>query len=139
MEDLFLFLTSLSLNWLKRAQSCISCIEDDRKIKVNIWLGVFLWEQFLKILQFCFQWWRHGSKRRQTIISYTNDCRKIKVSSKGKFEVNFSFMKPFSQTFEVLTPPGDFISPKLAWKIVQTRISCTNGDRKMKIKSIMNF
>ena len=30
------FMRSLSLNWVKRAQICISCIEGDRKIKINI-------------------------------------------------------------------------------------------------------
>ena len=48
-------------------------------------------------------------------------------------------MKPFSQTFEILTQFGDVINPKLARKRVQNRISCTDGDRKMKIKSKRNF
>ena len=31
------FVTSLSPNWVKRTQSCISCIEGDRKIEMIIW------------------------------------------------------------------------------------------------------
>ena len=30
-------MASLSPNWVERTQSCISCIEGDRKIKINIW------------------------------------------------------------------------------------------------------
>ena len=40
--------------------------------------------------------------------------------------MNYLFMKPFSQNFEVLTQLGDIIKPKLARKRAQTRISCTN-------------
>ena len=65
--------------------------------------------------------------------------RKMKVKSKRHFEVNYSFMKPFSQNFEVLTQLGDVINPKLARKRTQSRISSANGDRKMKIKSKRNF
>ena len=49
--------------------------------------------------------------------------------------MNYSFMKTFSQNFEILTQRGDIINPKRA----QTRILCTNGVRKMKIKSKRNF
>ena len=48
-------------------------------------------------------------------------------------------MKPFSQNFEVLTQLGDIINPTLARKRVLTGISCTNGDRKIKIKSKRNI
>ena len=48
-------------------------------------------------------------------------------------------MKTFSQNFEILTQRGDIINPKLAQKRAQTRILCTNGVRKMKIKSKRNF
>ena len=50
----------------------------------------------------------------------------MEVKSKRNFEMNYSFMKPFSQNFEVLTQLGDIIKPKLARKRAQTRISCTN-------------
>ena len=63
----------------------------------------------------------------------------MKVKSKSYFEVNYSFMKPFSQKFEYLTQCVDVINPKLAQQRAQTRISYTNGDRKMNIKSKMNF
>ena len=63
----------------------------------------------------------------------------MKVNSKGKFEVRYSFLKPLSQNLEVLTQRGDVINPKLARKRAQTCISRTNGDRKKKIKSKRNF
>ena len=63
----------------------------------------------------------------------------MKIKSKRYFEVNYSFMKPFSQNFEVLTQRGDVINPKLARERAQTCISGTNGDGKMKIKSTKNF
>ena len=53
--------------------------------------------------------------------------------------MNYSFMKLFSQNVEVLTQCGDVISPKLSRKRAQTRITFTNGDSKMKIKSKRNF
>ena len=48
-------------------------------------------------------------------------------------------MEPFSQKFEVLTQPVDVINPNMARKWMQTCIPCTNGDRKMKVKSKNNF
>ena len=61
------------------------------------------------------------------------------MKSKRYFDVKYSFMKLFSQNFEVLTQRGDIIKPKLARKRVQTFIPCTNCDRKMQIKSKRNF
>ena len=55
----------------------------------------------------------------------------------GHLHVKYSFMKPLSQSFEGLTH-ADVINPKLAQKMAQNCISCTNGDRKMKIKSKRN-
>ena len=63
----------------------------------------------------------------------------MKIKSKRYFGVNYSFMKPFSKYFEVLTQRGHVINPKLARKSAQTRISCTNGNRKIKTKSKRNF
>ena len=63
----------------------------------------------------------------------------MKIESKRYFEVNYLFMKLFSQNFEVLTQRGDVINSKLAPKRTQTRISGINGDKKMKIKSKRNF
>ena len=63
----------------------------------------------------------------------------MKMKNERHFAKNYSFMKPFSQNFEVLTQLGDVINPKLARKRAQIRISCANGDRKMKIKSKRNF
>ena len=73
-------------------------------------------------------------KKVQIGLLCPNADRKIKIKSKN-FEVNYSFMKLFSQNFEALTQCGDVISPKLSLKRAQTRISFANGDSKMKIKS----
>ena len=42
------FVTSVSPNWTKRAQSCMSCIEGDRKIKINIWWNFEVKNLFLR-------------------------------------------------------------------------------------------
>ena len=83
-----------------------------------------------KFWSFDTPWWHHqpksGSKSSNISISSINVDRKTKVKSKRNFEMNYLFMKPFSQNFEVLTQLGDIIKPKLAWKRAQTSISCTN-------------
>ena len=62
----------------------------------------------------------------------------MKANSKGKFVVKYSFLKPLSQNFEILTTPGDAISPKIVGKGPNWYL-CTNVDRKIKIKSKRNF
>ena len=62
-----------------------------------------------------------------------------KSKVKRHFEVNYLFIKTFTQNFEHLTQRGDVINPKLARKRTQTCISATNDVRKMKIKSKGNF
>ena len=57
----------------------------------------------------------------------------MKANSKEKIEVKYSFLKPLSQNFEVLTLCGDVINPKMYQK-VQGCISFTNDDTKMGIK-----
>ena len=52
----------------------------------------------------------------QICISHTNDDRKMKVKSRGKFELKYPFLKPISQTFEVLPPRGEAINPKMGQK-----------------------
>ena len=37
-------------------------------------------------------------------------------NGKGKSEMKYSFLKPLSQIFEVLTPRGDVINPKMGQK-----------------------
>ena len=44
------FVMSLSRNWVKRAQSCISCIVVDRKIEISIWWKFEVWRLFLRLL-----------------------------------------------------------------------------------------
>ena len=41
------FVTPLSPNWLKRTQSCVSCMESDRKIEINIWCNFLVRGLFL--------------------------------------------------------------------------------------------
>ena len=53
------------------------------------------------------------SRVQFSCVSCTNVDRKMQVNSKVKSEVRFSFLKPLSQSSEVLTPPGDVISPKI--------------------------
>ena len=69
-------------------------------------------------------WWRHqtknGSKRSKLVTSFTNVDRKMKIKSKRYFEVNYSFMKRFSQNFEVLAEHSAVINPKLVRKRVET-------------------
>ena len=61
----------------------------------------------------------------------------MKVNSKQKFEVKYSFLKPLSQNFEVFLWQRH--QPKNGVKKVQIGISCTNVDRKTKIKSRRYF
>ena len=62
----------------------------------------------------------------------------MKVNSKRKFEMNYSFLKPLSQNYENLTPCGAVINPKMGQKI-KIDILCTNIDRMMKVKSKRYF
>ena len=76
-------------------------------------------------------------KKVQIGISCTHIDRKMKIKRKRYFQVNYSFMKVFSQ--KVLTQCGDVINLILAWKRAQTCVSCTKGVRKMKIKAKRDF
>ena len=40
----------------------------------------------------------------------------MKVNTKGKFEMKCSLLKPLSQNFEVFTPRGGVINPKMGQK-----------------------
>ena len=85
--------------------------------------GVCFCNGFLKILQFYVINPKLGQKGSKLVFHIPT------VKSKSYFQVNYSFMKPFSQNFDVLTQCCDVINPELARKSVQTGISCTNGDR----------
>ena len=112
-------------------------------VKGNLRWSICFWNHSLIILKF----WspvvmpsvQKCNKKVQVGISCTNVDGKMKIKSKKYFEVNHSFMKSLSQNFEDLTQRGDVINPKLTGKRVQTFISCTNGERKMKIKRQKNF
>ena len=56
------------------------------------------------------------SKRAPTCISCTAGDNKMKVNSKGKFEVKYSSLKPLSQNFKVLASLGDVANPKMGKK-----------------------
>ena len=84
---------SLTKNWVK----------NDRKMKVNR-KGKFEVNYTVKKLQIG--------------ISCSNVDSKMRVKSKRYFYVNYFFMKPFSQNFEVLTQHCDVTNAKLAWKRV---------------------
>ena len=83
--------------------------------------SLFLWPiyQNIAILR---HYPKIGSKRVRTCISYTNGDRKMKVNSKGKFEVNHYFLNSLSQNFDFF----DFFEsfdfprwrhqPKNSWK-----------------------
>ena len=112
--------TSLSPNWEQKAQSCISCIEADRKIEINIWWNFEVMSLFLRsflqnitVLTPVADAFKPkiGSKRTQICISCANDDRKMKVNNKSKFEVKYSFLKALLKNFKstiskVLTPRG---------------------------------
>ena len=55
-------------------------------------------------------------KRTQTCVSATNDVRKMKIKSKGNFEVRYSFMKLFSRNLETLFPCRDVTISKFGQK-----------------------
>ena len=77
-------------------------------VKGSLSRSISLWNDYLKMLKIwlCFvvsprQKW---VKIDQIGISCTNVDRKMKIINKRYFDVNYSFMKPSSQNFEVLTP-----------------------------------
>lgn len=58
---------------------------------------------------------------------------------KGTFRWIIPLWNHSLKKIEVLTQRRDVINPKSARKRVQTSISCTNSDRKIKIKTKRNF
>ena len=88
-------------------QTCISCIDSDRKMKDNSKWKFEVKCLFLKPLSQNHPWWRHRPE---------NASKTFKSKIKRYFEVNYSFMKLFPQNFDVLTQCGEVINPKLAWK-----------------------
>ena len=137
----------------KRVRTCISYTNGDRKMKVTskgkfemnhyflISLShTFTLLTFLKVLTLLVAWLtQKWLKKVQIGISCTNVDRKIRIKSKRYFQVSYSFMKPISQNFEVLTQCCTIINTKLAQKRIQTGISGTNGDKKIKVKNKKNF
>ena len=104
---------SLSLNWVK---SCVSCIEREKS------KSLFVRSLFLRSLSQNIavmtpmvtlstpKW----VKKVQINIPCAFVDRKMKIKSKRYFEVNYSFMKSFSQHFQILTQRGEVINAKLA-------------------------
>ena len=112
-------------------------------VKGDLRWSISFWKHYLKILNFWLLVVMSSTpkwvKKFQVAISCTNVFRKMRLKSKRYFQVNYSSMKPFSKKIEVLTQRRDVINPKSARKRVQTGISCTNSDRKIKIKTKRNF
>ena len=137
-------MTSLSSNWVKRPKASryhVWRIEGSRKIEINIWWNFKAKSLFLRWLfqniavsthavTSLTQNWVKKSPKLYFMYKYW----KMKVNSKGKLEVKYSFIKPLSQNLKfwllVVT------SSIQKWvKKVQIGTSCTNDDRKMKVKS----
>ena len=124
----------------------MSCIEGDRKIKINIWwnlkCGVRLWDHFLKILQVLTRvvtsFIQNWVKRTQTCISCTNGDRKMTIKSKRRFQVKYLFMKLFSRNLEIQVPYCDFVISKLGQRD-SICISCTTGGKNIKIRTYNNL
>ena len=112
-------------------------------VKGDLRWSISFWKHYLKILNFWLLVVMSSTpkwvKKFQVALSCTNVFRKMRLKSKRYFQVNYSSMKPFSKKIEVLTQRRDVINPKSARKRVQTGISCTNSDRKIKIKTKRNF
>ena len=133
-------MTSLSLNWVKRAQCCIPCIKGDRKIKINIWWNfevgsLFLrsFSQIIAVLIPVMTSSKIESKRAKTCISCTNGDRKMKSNSKGKFRWIIRFWNHYLKILKFWLSWR--LSPTQKWvKKFQIGISCISIDRKMKIK-----
>ena len=111
------FMTPLSPNWKKRSKLVfhVSMVIERSKsiVKGNLRWSIHFWNHYLKILKFWVllvtspvQKW---VKKVHVGISCTNGDRKMKIKSKRYFQANYSFMKPFSQNFEVLTQRGGVI------------------------------
>ena len=112
-------------------------------VKGNLRQNVRFWNHYLKILKFLLTLLTSSTqkwvKQIKNGISCTNVDRKMKIKSEKLFHVDYSLMKPLSQNVEILTQQEDIINSISAWTRVQTRISCTNDDKKMKIKNKRNF
>ena len=82
--------------------------------------SIHCWNHCLKTLKFHSPQWhcqpKNGSIRSKLVFHVKMLIERWKLKSKRYFEVNYSFMEPFSQSFEVLTQCGDIINTKLAWK-----------------------
>ena len=63
----------------------------------------------------------------------------MKLINKGKIEVKFSVLKLLSQNFEVSTPRGDIINPKVSQKAQKLvfQVSILIERRKSKVKETL--
>ena len=119
------------------------------RLVFHVPMGIERWKSIVKgNLRWSIGFWNHCLKTSSTQkwvkkvqigISCTNVDRKMKIKSKKYFAVNYSFMKPFSQNLSFWLSMMTLSTQNWLEKRVQTRISCTNGDRKMKIKRKRNF
>ena len=109
-------------------------------VKRNLRWSICVWNHYINLLKFSFPVvtpsTRKCVKKVQIGISCTNVDRKMKIKFKNFFEVNYLFLKPFSEISEGFTQCGDAINPKsillTLWsknwvKKTQICISCTTS------------
>ena len=109
--------------------------------KQNLRWSISFWNHYLKVLKFDFPWWRHqpknGWKRSKLVFYVPMLIERWKSKVKGTFRWNIwnHSLQNLKFWLNVLT------SSAQNWleKKVETGISCTNGDTKIKIKSKNNF
>ena len=78
-------------------------------------------------------------KRSKLVFNAPMLIERWKSEVKGPLRWIVRLWNSSLKIFEVLSQRGDVINRKLAWKRTKTCISCTNGDRKMELKSKRNF
>ena len=70
--------------------------------------------------------------RTKLVISCTNGDRKMKFNSKGEFEMKYSFLKPRSRNFELITPLVGVINPKMGQLVFQLPMFIESQKSKVK-------
>ena len=77
-------------------------------VKGNLTWSICFWNHYLKILKF----WLLVTQLKNVSKLKFKSKSKSKIKIKGYFKVNYSFMKPVSQNFEVLSQSGYIINTK---------------------------
>ena len=147
-EHVLKILTSLTQNWVKKDPNLLFHVPKvierwNSIVKGNLMWSIRFRNHCLKLLKFWLPLTSSTQKwvrKVQVGISCTNVDRKTKIKGKRYFEMNYSFMKPFSQKFEVLTQCAIWWrhQPKIGSKRTQTHISCSIRDKgwRSKVKEL---